>query len=72
VIICREAQSEKSPWLLQDYLASQISNDHHLSADDVDDALIFDFWCEKSLDPEYSLKLYDTCLRGMDQFPARA
>ena len=62
------SSERKITMLLQDYLASQISNDHHLSANDVDDALIFDFWCEKSLDPEYSLKLYDTCLRAWISF----
>ncbi|MDG2465702.1 MAG: hypothetical protein P8N97_00625 [Alphaproteobacteria bacterium] len=62
------SSERKITMLLQDYLASQISNDHHLSAVDVDDALIFDFWCAKSLDPEYSLKLYDTCLRAWISF----
>ncbi len=54
--------------LLQDYIASQIDDHATLTANDVNDDIIFNFWCEKSLDPELSLKLYDTCLRAWINF----
>lgn len=54
--------------LLQDYLEQSLSPDAKLSESDITDEIIFDFWCEKSLDKDVSLKLYDTCLRAWVTF----
>lgn len=54
--------------LLQDYLEQSLSSDAKLSENDITDQIILDFWCEKSLDKEVSLKLYDTCLRAWVTF----
>ena len=62
------SSERKITMLLQDYIASQIDDHASLTADDVNDDIIFNFWCEKSLDPELSLKLYDTCLRAWINF----
>lgn len=54
--------------LLQEYLEQSLSPEARLSESDITDEMIFDFWCEKSLDKEVSLKLYDTCLRAWVTF----
>ncbi|NBR37858.1 MAG: hypothetical protein EBT93_00340 [Alphaproteobacteria bacterium] len=54
--------------LLQQYLEQSLSPDAKLSESNITDEIIFDFWCEKSLDKEVSLKLYDTCLRAWVTF----
>ena len=62
------SSERKIAMLLQDYIASQIDDHASLTADDVNDDIIFNFWCEKSLDPELSLKLYDTSLQAWINF----
>lgn len=54
--------------LLQDYLMAELDDNSTISASDVDNQVILNFWLEKSLDPELSLKLYDTCLRAWITF----
>ena len=54
--------------LLQDYLLAELDDNSTITASDVDDQIILNFWLEKSLDPELSLKLYDTCLKAWISF----
>lgn len=62
------SSERKISMLLQDYMLDQLSKDSKITSDDVDDHIILNFWKEKSIDPELSLKLYDTCLRAWMTF----